>query len=84
MDIESQVTYTDAKNDECRNEAAVDGNTTAESSIPQGRGGPEDDCQRGGYGVNAGECLIDLKNPGDHDLPLMRGRRIVAEHALHN
>jgi hypothetical protein len=48
LDVEPQVTDADANNDEWGNDAAVDGDSAAESSVPQSGDGPKNDCDRGG------------------------------------
>src|ERR1017187_5245776 len=65
VDVEPQVTDADAKNDEWGNDAAVDGDSAAESSVPQRGDAPKNDCDRGGHGINARESLIDLKDAVD-------------------
>src|SRR5579864_3183868 len=84
VDIEAQVADGDAKNDEWGNDAAVNGNTATESSVAQRGDGPKNNCHRGSDGIDAREALIDLKNAGDHDLPLACGGRNVAHHMLHD
>jgi hypothetical protein len=83
MDIDPQVTDADAKNGEWGNDAAVDGDTMAESSVPQRGDGPKNNCDRGGHGINARESLIDLKDAVDHNLPLVRSVSNIADHVLH-
>src|SRR5271169_820930 len=83
MDVEPQVTDSDAKNDDWGNDAAVDGDTTGESSVPQRGNGPKNDCGRAGHGINAREGLIDLKDAVDHNLPLVRSVSNIADHVLH-
>lgn len=84
MDVKPQVRHANSKNDQRRNDATVDGDSTTESSIPQGGGGPENNRERGSHGINPTEGLIDLKNAVDHDLPLVRGGRNIAGHVPHN
>ncbi len=84
MDIESQVTDADAKDDEWGYDAAVDGGTLAETSVAERGDRPENNCHRRGHRINARERLIDLKNSVDHNLPLVGGGRNIADHVLQN
>ncbi len=72
----------DANNDEGGDDATVDGDSAAKSSVAQRGDRPQNNCERGGNGINASEGLIDLKNGGNHDLPVAGGGRNVADHVL--
>src|SRR5437763_6521723 len=72
MNVEPQVAHADRNHDERRNEPAIGGDTSAESSVAQGGGGPENNCERSSDRINSTEGLIDLKNTVNHDLPLTR------------
>src|SRR5579864_2473781 len=84
VNVEPQMPDSNPSNDEQRNDTAVDGDTAAESSVPQRGDRPKNDCHRGTHRINSREGLIDLENAVDHNLPLMRGGRNIPDHVLPN
>lgn len=84
VNVESEMSGADAEDEKWRDDAAVDGNAAAESAVTQGGGGPEDDRDRCGYAEDARECLVDLKDCVDNDVPLRGRGRDVFHHVAHD
>jgi hypothetical protein len=84
MQVQPKVSDTNAADDDCRNNAAVDEDTTAQPAIPQRGEAPENNGYRSCDRIDLREGLIDLENALDHDLPLMSGSKVVANHVLHH
>lgn len=84
MDVEAEVTDANSNDDKRGYNAAVNGDTPPKSSIPQRGDGPKNDCERSCDRKNARKGLIDLKNSGNHDLPLMLIGNSIPQHMLQN
>src|SRR5664279_32848 len=84
MHVQTQTSAAYGEYDDRRYDASVDCNAPKKTTTSQSGNRPESNRKRSGDGVDRSECLIDLKNRRNNDVPLWSGCRGVLDHLLHD